>query len=122
MKAPNEVEIFKKRKAPSPKGKTLNIYIIFAPDLFLEFPGIGKSAEDLKAIDFPGAHSAEDAVLEALILPFKACQQLFHILSLGGVILGAGACHHGQRALVGKVQNFLFLGVDHGSDKGDLPV
>ena len=89
-------------------------------DIFLFLVGnracIGIFSMKCKAVNIAFSHRVENAVAKSLVSFFKLLQELLHILSLRGVILGAKTRQNGEILASCEVFHVLFLRVDHWAD------
>jgi hypothetical protein len=61
-------------------------------------------------------------VAKAFVISFNLAEEILHILSFGGVILGTKAGYNGQLSSIGEVLHILLRCVEQGTDKTKLSI
>lgn len=70
------------------------------------------------AVQRQALHGAEYLAAQIGVLPGEGGQKILDLLAVAGLVLGAGARHHGQGKALAEIGHPLFPGVEQGADLG----
>ena len=77
---------------------------------------------DFKSVNLALAHCIKNAMTQTLILLFKLHKELFHFLTLGGMVLGTQTGYDRQTSAIDKILYILFGGIEQWTNQPKLSV